>query len=416
MEETTTPTAAPVSPQPRVLGTSLSDSLRAGDSGEREQTAGFDDIFAPPETESDPADDSTSEPEPPAATEEKPVVQAEEPPAPASDDLIAQLAAEYGLNPADPKHQALLAKMAAQQSAAQEQQGAEQTFAADDEYEKLEKAIFADEAQPAAQPPAAIPQGQQQPPGPPPLPPGKFGDILDDTNTMDEAMERWSQAWTPDDDGKIDLKRAGAIMNAFFVRQFSAIAMPAVHNAISMRMQHDLGDAIAFFRQQSEEGHRAQLYKGVIEKMSHQNGYEKIGELFEPLSDKTIKVRSMDASDTRINRILQSNPWILNIEMKDQNPDKALQKTHLARLQAVMAQHKKSEAAVPIKDARKLVESGAEIERKKQSTAARQQLNAGTGATSAGAGEKSDDDAWFDRILKSNGGQMRVSDLTSHRR
>lgn len=417
MEGNTQTPAATGAPAPRVLTNSLTHAFQAGEAGgNEEKSAGFDDIFAPPETDSSPDDSPAGES--PAAPEEKTPPKPEEKKPPASGDIVAQLAAEFGLDPANSQHMKLLEKMAAEQNGAppaQEQKGTEQTQEdLDEEFGKLESALFAEEQVPAQGAPPQIQPGLPQNGGPPPLQPGKFGDILDDTTTMEEAIERWRDAWTEDEHGKVDVKKAGAVWNAFFIRQFAAMGLPVVHNLISQRLQAELGDALHYVRAQRESDHRQQLYAGVLSKLEKLNGYEKLPELFQPLSDKRIRVRSNEVADTRMNRILRENPWILDIQKEDRDPAKALQKTHLARLQAVMRQWKDREGSVPVKDVPKLVETGAEIERKKQTDATRQRINAGPGATGAGAGGRSDDDAWMESVLKSRGGRtMSVRDLLS---
>lgn len=421
--QNTQQSAATGAPEPRVLSTSLSAAMKAGDSGETEKTAGFDDIFAPPETE-DTSADSSETTETPGVTDEKPVTQeGQQSSAPPAEDTIKQLAAEFGLNPADPKHKALLEKMAAEQSASgQEQTGTEQNLADDDEYERLASVLFEEDAPPPApkqegtaqgQPPA---QGTQQPV---PVQPGKFGDILDDTATIEEAMDRYRDAWTTDDNDKVDLKKAGEVMNAIWRRQFAGMGLPVIQNAINhivnQRLNEELGEPIRYFREQHASARRQQMYAGVLEKLQRQNGYQDIGELFKPLSDKTIKVRTHQVADTPMNRTLQAHPWILDINVQDENPEKALKLTHLKRLQAVVRQHKNGKNSMPLPAAKQLVESGAEIERKKQQDAARQRLNAGPGATSAGAGNKSDNDAWFESVLNAKGGRITVKDLLSTR-
>jgi hypothetical protein len=381
--------------------------MQAGDSGETEKSAGFDDIFAPPELESASADSE----EQPGATDEKPDTEEALP----ADEILQKLAAEFGLNPGDAKHKALLDRMVAEQGSAQAERGTAQT-PDDDEYERLESLLF--EEPPAAE--AMPPNGQAPLQGqlPPPPPQGiRFGDVLDDTNSFEEALERYRDAWGEDENGNVDLRKAGATMNAFWMRQYVAMGIPIVQNVISQRLQAEFGDALDMLRKHREQSHHDHLYAGVLERLSKLKGYERIGELFETLSEQNIKVRSESVPDTRINRLLRENPWILDIHRNDRNPDKALQKTHLARFQALVKQWKKNDGSVSLKDAKKLLESGAEIERRKQTDTARQRLNAGPGATSAGGSGKTDDDAWFNSIVKAKGGRaMSVRDLLSSSR
>lgn len=369
------------------------------------------DILGPPDTADGPADSSTEDEAPAGDGKDTAGQETQQAQAASPDAKLQQLASEYGLDPTNPKHRQLLESMIAKSGETAQEQTGEQTGEDDDQLSEYERSLLAEEQ--TAQTAGEEAQGTDKPA---PLAPGKFGDVLDDTENYEQAMQRYSDAWSPDEQGNIDYKKAADVTNALWMRQFAGIGTPIVRNIVNTVLRQQLGDVLDVVADQRQRQQIVSLHAEVVDGMKKQPGYEHLDELFKPQSDKKIKVRGQELPDTKINRVFSKYPWILDIHSKHPDPVKAQKATFAARLRTVAKLLKESEKSVSVADAKELVKTGAEIERKKQNDTTRQRLNAGPGATGAGAPGKSDDDDFMQRVLKPGGGRaLSVADLLSSR-
>jgi hypothetical protein len=274
---------------------------------------------------------------------------------------------------------------------------------------EIERQLFGESepAQPAKE--AVQPQQEQQPPVQPQAP-GKYGDIGDEWKDFGDAFTAEMNEWTAVSKAMESGAQPSAalfaklhqIRHADFIRRLDSVYPVIMQNVqriaeqiTDKRMESQLGDVLGDVRQSVEERRLATAKEQALSDLEKATGFEKIRELYK---DEGGKVQMRDpetgkfvsAPNTPLNRILQSNPDILNIEVsRDRSgnplpPAMADRLTYIARLRA--AYRILSAQRVNPQTAQALVDAGRQDAVRRQQDRARQALNSGSGASTRGAG------------------------------
>lgn len=149
----------------------------------------------------------------------------------------------------------------------------------------------------------------------------------------------------------------------------------------------------------------------ALTKLSQEKGYANINEVFKEDPDaESIKLDGDDVGNSALNRILASNPEIMDINVthvngKPLSETDALRFTYLRRFRMIGNIHNRGK--IDPKAAKKLVDAGAKMEERKRHDKVRQQLNKGPGARS-----EATEESYGQTLAKaSRGGAASLSDL-----
>lgn len=186
-----------------------------------------------------------------------------------------------------------------------------------------------------------------------------------------------------------DYRKIGTIHNAIFQRQFVGMAMPLIEHMLaeaSERIRGEFGDVVPRVREdvarQQLNGDRDWAIEQIRAADSKNSAL--LDALFQAKNGEVVEFNGKKWPATPYNQILAENPWMLDINAKDENPRVAQRKTFHARFSAVLSRFREKQAGQLKPDkAKELVETGKQIERRRHDDRVRQGLNAGRGASSA---------------------------------
>lgn len=210
--------------------------------------------------------------------------------------------------------------------------------------------------------------------------------------------------WESQEDSVKDLNEAFAegqfdkvaeIQNAIFLRQFAGMGQHMVEQMLTARLQEfrqeldkQFGDVVPRVQRDiAREQFRGDRDWALdqIRKADKENS-ALLEALFKEKDGEVVEFNGQEWPATPYNKILAENDWMLNIKVEDGNPRVAQRKTIHKRLSAVLSRFREMQQAGNLKadKAKELVETGKQIERRKQDDRVRQGLNAGKGASSTG--------------------------------
>jgi hypothetical protein len=380
---------------------SAEDSLDTLDSPRGEQTGtAHDDVSeAAPieETAADTGQESGEEVQPEATGE--------------TADPLTALAAEYGLDPNNPKQRKALEAI---QATLQKSEGQTDAGGKDgaDELTAYERSLLGEEA-PAAAKPQETPKEAAETAKP--LEPGKFGDVGDAWENQAAALKALSDAYEADEQGRVDFGKVAEINNAMFKRQFVGMALPQIQNLVQQRidaaLKQHFGDVLPRLQQERKMSEYQDAHSDVLTNLKKEKGYEDVEQLNKPVDDKPLKYGGREFPNTPLNQMYAKYPEILNIRVEHKDPAVAQKLTIAAKLKAANRLWKESRGTIPAAKVKDVVQAGQQIAQKNNTARTKQTLNAG--ASAAGAGAKSAAGSSLVRSLNSGtaAGTMTLDDL-----
>lgn len=381
-------------------GMSLGDDF--GDISDAEETGG--------DSQATSLEESAAAVDPPAGNEDVTAeAEADATATPeANADPIAQLAAELGLDPNNPAHRKTLDKVLAKQQELDKLGTAPQQEDAGDDGDALteyERSLLAEE-KPATTDTAKPGQAAA-------AEPGKLGDVGDAWTGPNDAWVALSRAYEAVDPEKPEtFQKVTDIQNAIFMRQFLA-ASKVREQEMRDFMEKEYGEVTRHVSQQRQQMKAEQNRQTAIEGLAKDPKFADVTKLWEPIDDKMIKFNGKEYPNTPLNRVLKSNPELLNIRYPHADPDKADQLSKAAMFKQVHRIWKQSQKppAISPEKAKDFVKAGADIQKNAQTSRTKQALNSGNGATGSGAATTPKN--YIKEILadKTAGGMLSLSDL-----
>jgi hypothetical protein len=326
-------------------------------------------------------------------------------------DPLAALAAEYGLDLANPKQRKALEAIQATLQKSGDQTDAGGKDGAADELTAYERSLLGEETPAEAKPQQESPKEAEQKP----LEPGKFGDVGDAWDNQAAALKALSDAYEPDAQGNVDFGKVAEINNAMFKRQFVYMALPQIQQLVQQKLDESLkqhfGDVIPKLQQERKMSEYQNSFSDVMKNLKSEKGYEDVGKLVEPVDDKPLSYGGQQFPNTPFNQMLARYPELINIRVDHKDPAVAQKLTITAKLKAANRLWKESRGTIPAAKVKDVVQAGQEIAQKNNAARTRQTLNAG--ASAAGAGSKSAAGSSFVKSLNSGSaaGSMSLDDL-----
>jgi hypothetical protein len=319
---------------------------------------------------------------------------------------LEQLAAEYGMDASNPNHRKALELIAAAANTESAQQTGGEEGAIYDELTDFEKSLVPDDAAPAD---ANATAEQTEKPEP-----GKFGDIGDAWKAPSDALQALSEAYTPDENGKVNYDKVNEVELAIFARRFQAF-MPWVDKAVEAFVKTNFGDLYQDLQVNRRNREYQQSYQSVVDGLKGQKGLEDIDKMFQ--ADGTFEHKGKKFDNSPYNRVLRDNPLLLNIRVdrhpatgKFLDPKTAEKFTIAARMKEAHRLWKQSKNVLPASDVQKVVKAGAQAQERNAQHRTRQALNAGGGASAAGSGPAAGN-SFVSSLQKRSAGVLSLDDL-----
>jgi len=182
-----------------------------------------------------------------------------------------------------------------------------------------------------------------------------------------------------------EFEKVAEIRQAALIRHFNAMVGPHLKDLTTRLAQFEqkYGDVTEQTKKSLETQQRQEDQNFALESVKRDQSLgEAIGALFAPAAEgETVEFKGQKFPATPFNKIVVDNPWLLDIQVQDENPRIAVRKTYAARYRAAAKIYQTANQQDP-KKAISLVKAGRDMERRRQDTdRVRQSLNAGKGAT-----------------------------------
>ena len=333
-----------------------------------------------------------------------------EPPASAEptesiDQQLASLAADTGLNPADPRDREVLTRFAAKLSASQTKPDG-----GEEELTEFEKSLLQPPpVEERPQPPLEQPKRDAGP-----VLPAVDANWRDPIDAYKDLMNAYGRTDDPNEDKEPDLKKVAAIENAMWARRFQAQGLPAVQDMVMATLHDVLGDILPTLRAREEANKDVENYDYAMAELKKTKSFNDVDDLYKHLDDTKIKFRGREWPNTPINQVYSRYPHLLDIKVDNPNKDVAARLTYVKRLKAVKSHWNEMKSAatqtIPVQQAATLVNAGQQIAQRQAAERTRQTLNGGRSASGAGTTSKDPDRDWFDRVAKPKG-RITAADL-----
>lgn len=297
------------------------------------------------------------------------------------ESLMQKFAEEMGLNLNDPREKKIAQRLADKElhirklRGEQGAKGQQKVTTTEDGLTEFERGLRSSQKDAKQETPAQQPAAKSEAAAK-----SEESDVEDAGAKWNSPSDAWTdlnKAWTEG-----NLEAVSNIEAAIFNRQFGAIAAPQIKNFVQSELQkffkENLGDVVPQMKQSVAERRHADAKDFAISQLSAVKGFEGVNELDVKADGDPVVFNGAEFDNTPMNRIIAENPWILSIQEKHADPDKAQKLTMMARYRAAFKVHQAGK--VPSTKAKQLVEAGKKMEARTRNERTRQSLNGGNGA------------------------------------
>ena len=240
---------------------------------------------------------------------------------------------------------------------------------------------------------------------------GEKGDapLFTKWNGPDDAYKALATAW--DKAGKEkDFSGVNEVEQNIFSARLQA-SQPFLNAIIEKALQQQFGELMPDIEATVQTRRADNAREWALTKLSKEESYANIGDVFKEDADaEPVKLDGEDVGNSPLNRILASNPEIMDINVthfkgKPLSETDSLRFTYLRRFRMIGNIHNRGK--IDSKRAKKLVDAGAKMEQRNRDDKVRQQLNKGPGARS-----EATEESYGQTLAKaSRGGAGSLSDL-----
>jgi hypothetical protein len=293
------------------------------------------------------------------------------------DALIEKFATETGLDPKDSSQRKTLSRLAHKEQhilrqdariAELEKNGKASGELTDAEQELFDSYTKDDESPKSdAEPPAK--QDDNKP-------------LYESWNSAADGYQAMTKAWELVKE-KGDFSKVNEVDQAFFSARVLA-ATPHFQKIAQQVIKETFGDLLPDIEASVRTRREDTAREWALQKLSKEKGFENIDDLFKAEPDSEPIIDGEDKfPNSPLNRILSENPEIMDINVthfkgKPLSEQDALRATFLKRYRLIQNLAKRGK--IDSKRAKKLVQSGAEMEKRTKTDRVRQELNRGPGA------------------------------------
>lgn len=355
-------------------------------------------VATPPPVEQPAASGETAPPETPPAEGTQPQPEEAE-----VEQIIQQIAQEWGVDPNDPAHRRALKRIADGQAHIRKLQTENETLkgakppgettkepAGDATLTEFERELFAEgEEKPPAGPPAesakpAAPPAPAAPGTPPVLP--TFAEVAGTWEGPKDAYRELTAAWSrqsAEGEPSPDFDKVNQVEQRQFLLRFLAMGVPRIEKIVADRLREAIGDFEPDLRRGVEDRRdkeagdfaRAELGKDPEMKVA-------LDELFKIAEGPLIRYDGRDFPNSGLNRILVANPELMEIRVLHEDPNTALKLTRIKQYRAAarILRSQQAQPGLSPAKAKELVEAGAKMGAREELDRARYGINAGAGA------------------------------------